>query len=87
MPWREMGPTVMEEAPRRRGDPGAVSKVRFCRVDRRLPPGEPVITQEAAQMRMRTHSSLAGMAVNATLQRDNLVTPKRACRINTCCLL
>lgn len=45
-----MGPIVMEEAPRRSGDPGAVSNVRFCRLDRRLPPGEPAQASQPSCM-------------------------------------
>ena len=43
-----MGPTVTEERPRRRGDPGAVSNVRFCRVDSRVPPGDPARKHQEA---------------------------------------
>ena len=50
VPWREIGPTVMEEAPRRRGDPGAASNGLPCKLERRLPPGEPA---HAAQTALR----------------------------------
>ncbi len=49
VPCREMGPTVMDEAPRRRGDPGAASNVRFCRLNRRLTGGDPALAHSMGQ--------------------------------------